>query len=354
MSLSADTSPRTPICASCGVVAPAQRTTCACCDRELARPRAFAPASGDLYFAAVRATYVCRACGFPSPLDGLLTAESLDCAQCGSLQRFEPDTWDAGLEHARTIGDLGGPNPEGRSPDPEIWIGDDNPHRTIGMTETFAKVESDRFALEASPGWPVCRRCAVPLECFAQGTQVTTRCPGCATQVRYEVPGRLLERASRTGLAGVVSDDNRTGRLEVRVQATAGGLVALLCPQCGAAVQSVGGASNTVECAYCKTLAIIPPRARPREQGAMVKPAVFWIAFRGPSPARAALAHPVAPASLGKALGVFTRGLKPLPGIDLPPRREGLDVKQWAFTLGMTALALGLGYGLYWLVCSLG
>jgi len=354
MSLSADTAPRTPICTFCGVVAPAQAGTCASCGRELARPRAFAPLSGDLYFTAVRATYVCRACGFPSPLDGLVTSESLDCAQCGSLQRFEPEIWNTGLEHARTVGDLGGPNPEGRAPDPDIWIGEDNPHRTLGMTETFAKVESDRFALEASPGWPVCRRCAVPLECVAQGTQVATRCPTCTAQAQHDVPGRLLERASVTGIAGVVSDENRTGRVEVRVQATAGGLVALLCPQCGAAVQSVGGTSNTVECAYCKTLAIIPPRARPREQGAMVKPTVFWVAFRGRSPARAKLAMPVAPSSMGKVLGVFTRGLKPLPGIDLPPRREGVDVKQWTFTLAMTALALVLGYGVYALVTSLG
>jgi len=347
MSLSADTSPRTPICASCGVVAPAQRSTCASCDRELSRPRVFAPASGDLYFTAVRATYVCRACGFPSPLDGLVTAESIDCAQCGSLQRFEPEMWNTGLEHARTIGDLGGPNPEGRAPDADLWIGDDNPHRAIGMTETFAKVEADRFALEASPGWPVCRRCSLPLDCVAQGTQVTTRCPGCAAQAQHDVPGRLLERATATGIAGVVSDENRTGRLEVRVQATASGPVALLCPQCGAAVQSVGGTSNTVECAYCRTLAIIPPRARPREQGAMVKPAVFWLAFRGRSPARVQLMQPVSPTSAGKAMGIFTRGLKPLPGIDLAPRRQGVDVKQWTFTLAMTALALVLGYGLY-------
>jgi hypothetical protein len=355
MSMSADTAPRTPICASCGVVAPVQRTTCACCDRELGRPRAFAPLSGDLYFTAVRATTVCRACGFPSPLDGLWAAESVDCAQCGSLQRFEPDAWNAGLEHARTVGDLAGPNPEGRAPSAGIWIGDDNPHRTVGMTETFSKHEVDRFALEASPGWPVCHRCSVALQCDAQGTRVATRCPTCGAQAQYELPGRFVEDAAATGVAGVVADEHRLGRVEVRVQATAAGLMALLCPQCGAAVQSVtggGGATNTVECAYCKTLAVIPPRARPRGERSLVKPSVFWVAFRGRSPARAKLTEPTPAVRAGKTLGVFMRGLKPLPGIDLAPRRPGVDVRQWTFTLAMTALALGLGYGLYLAVVS--
>jgi hypothetical protein len=131
--------------------------------------------------------------------------------------------------------------------------------------------------------------------------------------------------------------------------------MALLCPQCGAAVQSVtggGGATNTVECAYCKTLAVIPPRARPRGERSLVKPSVFWVAFRGRSPARAKLTEPTPAVRAGKTLGVFTRGLKPLPGIDLAPRRPGVDVRQWTFTLAMTALALGLGYGLYFAVVS--
>jgi hypothetical protein len=352
MSLSADAAPRTPICGSCGVVAPVQGDACVSCDKPLARPRVFAPLSGDLYFAAVRATYVCRACGFPSPLDGLLTSESLDCAQCGSLQRFEPDRWSGGLEHARTVGDLGGPNPEGRAPDPAIWIGEDNPHRNIGVTETFGKHDAAPFALEASPGWPVCRRCCVPLECAVQGTQVATRCPGCGAQARHDVPGMLQERGATTGLAGVVSDENRVDRREIRVQATAAGPVALHCPQCGAAVQSVGAASNTIECPYCKTLAIIPPRARPRDQGTLVKPAVFWIAFRGRSPARVTLTTPISPAAAGKVTQVFSRGLKPLPGIDLAPRKPGTDVRQWIFTLAMTVLALALGYGVYFAIVS--
>jgi hypothetical protein len=140
----------------------------------------------------------------------------------------------------------------------------------------------------------------------------------------------------------------------VRVQATASGPVALLCPQCGAAVQGVGRNGNTVECAYCKAIAIIPPRARPREQGTIVKPSIFWVAFRGRSPERDALARPVAPGSGAKVLQVFTRGLKPLPGIELAPRREGIDVRQWTFALAMTALALAMGYGLYVLVAAAG
>jgi hypothetical protein len=336
----------TPVCAACGVVAPAKQVACEACGQPLAQPRVFAPEAGDLYFCAARAAFTCRACDFPSPVDGLESREGIDCAQCGSLQRFDRGVWDAALLHAHAVGDLGGPNPEGRVAHPVVWIGDDNPHKALGVTATFSKHEGDRFTLEASPGWPVCRPCRALLVCELAGNAIATRCPRCGAQARYAVPEAVGIKSPF--VAGVVSEENRVDRPEVRVQATASGPVTLHCPQCGAAVQP--GAGNTVTCTYCNTVALIPPRARPRDKGSIVKPTVFWVALRGRSAARAALEKPQEPAKAGKVTDLFTRGLSALPGIELAPRKPGLDARQLAVTLGSTALAMGAGYALFQLL----
>ncbi len=337
----------TPVCTGCGVVAPAKRAECECCERALPRPRVFAPAEGDLFFAAVRSTATCRACDFPSPIDGIVTTESIDCGQCGSLQRFDRSVWSDALALAHAVGDLGGPNPEGRRADPVLWIGDHNPHRSLGLSDTFARNEGERFVCEASPGWPVCRSCSVLLQCEAVGGVVSTRCPRCGSQARYAVPHGL--EPAVPSVMGVVSELHRVDQLEVRVQSTASGLQALLCPRCGATVQAGGG--NAVQCSYCGTIAAIPPRARLREKGSIVKPTIFWVAFCGPSAKRASLTRPAPAPSVSRGLvGLLGRGLSPLPGIELAPRRPGLDVRQLLFTLGTTAFATGVSYGVYrWL-----
>jgi hypothetical protein len=343
MASGASAFPRTPICASCGVVAPVHATACASCEKPLAQPRAFAPPHADVFWAALRCTFPCRACGFPSPLDGVVDREQLDCAQCGSLQRFDMHGWTDALAFARAVGDLGGPHPEGRYPSPDVWIGDANPYADVGSTRTFAVREDPRLRVEASPGFPVCRRCARPLDCVVGGEGVETRCGGCGAVGRYRAPATLNGFAPDA--RGVASEEHRLDRRDVRVQPTEAGVAALICPQCGAGLHAIGG--PIVECTYCRTMLFIPPRARPRESGRLVAPTVFWVAFAGPSPERIALETPAPPAEAAsplKAVGFVRRGLSPLPGIELADKALGVDVKHLAVVLTLTVLALCVGY----------
>ena len=332
----------TPVCPACGVIAPIDSAQCESCSRPLARPHVSAAEVGNLHWVALRCTFQCRACEFPFPLEGLVTAEGIDCAQCGSLQRFEVDQWMEALQFAHAVGDLGGRPPEGRFPNPEVWIGDVNPHKDIGKTATFATKQTGRISTDASPGHPICRVCARPLDCqVGHGGRVETRCSGCGAAEHYALPPNA---ARFTGLVkGVVADEHAAGRRDVKVQATQAGATALVCPQCGAALQGLSG--TTAQCAYCKTVAFVPARARPRETGQLVKPTVFWMAFQGPSPDREVLERPVAQQAGGVNVGkVFGRGLSPIPGIELAPPKGGIDLRHWAVVIGLTTLALGVGF----------
>ncbi|AUX44610.1 uncharacterized protein SOCE26_060760 [Sorangium cellulosum] len=332
------------VCGGCGVVAPTRGSTCAVCRRPLATSRAAAPRSGDITWVALRCAITCRSCGFLSPLAGIELDQGVDCAQCGSFQRFDKADWGGALSFAHAVGDLAGPEPEGRFPSADVWIGDQNPHRAVGETLTFAEDDAGAMHVQAAPGHPVCPRCAALLELHFAGMRVATRCPRCAATAQYELPAEALHYAG--ALRAVVAMEQRIDRAVVRVQHTQAGLLALTCPQCGAGVRPTD--AQTVECAYCRTIAFLPDRARPRTGDRIAEPIVFWVAFQGSSSRRAALEQPTAPAkSAGvAALGLLTRGLRPLPGIELAPVRPGLDVRQLGLTTALALLALALGFTL--------
>jgi hypothetical protein len=145
---------------------------------------------------------------------------------------------------------------------------------------------------------------------------------------------------------GVVADEHDASRRDAKVQATHAGPTALVCPQCGAALQAMAG--STAQCGYCKTVAFVPARARPRETGQLVRPSIFWMAFRGASPAREALETPVVQKVDPQGVKFFGRGLSPFAGIDLAPQRQGIDVRHWAVVIGATTLALGVGFLASW------
>jgi hypothetical protein len=335
------------LCATCGIVAPTHGTSCSVCKRPFEVPRRSVPAQGDTYWVALRCTFACRACAFPSPLEGIELDVGVNCAQCGAFQRFDKSGWDEALAFAHEVGDLAGPWPEGRFPHPRLWIGDDNPHRGVGVTQTFAERDLGAIHVQAAPGYPTCSRCPVLLELRREHNALWARCPSCREEGRYEAPAEALGFSS--ALRAVIAHEQRTDLQSVRVQQTQAGLVALLCPHCGAGVRP--GDGETIECEYCKTFAFLPARMRTRGGGQIVQAPIFWILLQGPSDCRVDLLRLEAPkldarAVKAKAVGLFKRGLSPLPGIPLAPPRPGLDLRQLLLTLGLSALALALGVGL--------
>ena len=335
------------LCATCGVVAPTLGTSCLVCKRAFDVPRRSVTLDGDTYWVALRCTYTCRACAFPSPLEGIELDAGVNCVQCGAFQRFDKSGWDGALAFAHEVGDLAGPAPEGRFPHPFLWIGDDNPHRDVGVTQTFAERDTGGIQIQATPGYPTCSRCPVLLELRREGGATIARCPSCREEGRYEVPAEALGFCG--ALRAVVAHEQRTDLQSVRAEQTQAGLVALLCPRCGANVRPSG--EETIECQYCKAFAFLPARMRTRDSSQIVLAPIFWVALQGPSERRGELLRLQAPqlnakAVKSKAKSLLTRGLSALPGIDLAAPTPGPDVRQLALTMVLTALALALGVGL--------
>ena len=333
------------LCAHCGVVAPVHGASCSICRRSFDAARRSVAWTDDVVWVALRCTFLCRSCAFPSPLEGIELDQGVHCAQCGAFQRFDRTGWIAALAFAHEIGDLAGPMPEGRFPHPRIWIGDDNPHRMIGQTGTFADKDAGPIHVQAASGYPVCARCPALLDLHFEGARLTARCASCRDVNTYELPAEAMGYSS--ALRAVVAPEQQMERRFVRAQETQAGLVALLCPQCGAAVRPTD--ATTVTCAYCGTVAFLPSRMRSRSGGQIVQAPIFWVAMQGPSPEREALEQrrPKVDAGKKKALGILSRGFSPLLGIELADVKPGLDGRQLALTVGLTALALALGFGLF-------
>jgi hypothetical protein len=347
------TAPPVVVCSACGVGAPVRGTRCEACHAVLAETRKHVPAGG-LVWCAVRAAFQCRSCAFHSPLDGIELDKGVHCAQCGAFQKFASEGWEASLAICHAVADLAGPTPEGRHPSDRIWIGDINPHRDVGVTLTFVKAGGGSDAgggalpeVEVGRGHPMCAACKLPLDVDVSPARTETRCRGCGSTASYDVPGAATRWAP--ALRAVIAAEHRTDQRCVRLQQQGGGgVVALLCPQCGAPLRDVRAGS--VRCAHCGTSAHVPARARPREEGGLIEPDPFFLAFQGPSAERQRLEQP----RLGgdgaqgaiKGKGLFTRGVAPLPGIALPEKRGGLDVRQLAVTLGLAGIALAIGFAL--------
>lgn len=331
-----------PICKRCGVVAPTRSEVCEHCRAKLAESRVLVPVDPALTWTAVRASFDCRACGFPSPLDGILEADGCDCARCGTFQRVDGAMWSASLPRAHEVGDLGGPHPEGIHPAPHVFVGDVNPHRTIGDLRTFSTLREAGYTVEVAPGHPVCPRCHRPLDARVHRGTVETRCPGCGDAGAYQSPPAHLATAT---MLGAVGGFQRTDRRMAAVKHGAGGLVALVCPQCGAAVEPKP--DRTATCAYCHATSWIPPRGG--RENEPVEPIVFFVAFDARSPLRAQLEQP-APSEKEKSSSVFGRSLDPIPGVALAPQKPGLDWRQLALNGVLGGAAIAIGYGLYALI----
>jgi hypothetical protein len=340
------------ICRRCGVVAPAQGTTCEVCRQPLASVRVQSPPQPvDQVWVAVRCGFTCNSCQFLAPLDSLDTDGAVECAHCGLRQRFEVGNWRHALLFAHSVGDLAGPNPEGRNPHPTIWIGSDNPYEKVGSVLTFQHEQSNTLSIDATPGHPVCDKCAEPLHVHLTGPGACQTL--CGDRGSYQTTDATRELYG--GILAIVAEDHRSDRPKARSTATGAGVVALSCPSCGAPLQ-LEGKSSIQTCSYCKTSCIVPHRSLSRALQVAVEPSIWWILMRGISPKRAELLRgddekiTTGDAARDKLLqqlkakAAKNKSLGNDPGVYPAPEVVGFNTPQFLFTLALGLIALFIAF----------
>jgi LSD1 subclass zinc finger protein len=342
------------ICGGCGAGAAARRTACGVCSVAFPTPRLRAPASGVRYWVAVRGGFTCRSCGFLAPLDHLPVDGAVECASCGLRQAFQTGALAPALAHAHAVGDLAGPSSEGRTPHPRLYIGADNPFKSVAVDRAFddfsTSIDGRPVRLEAGPGHPICKTCHVPLETNAAGGVVATRCPRCNEEARFALPEGIAELAP--GLVGVVAADH-SDKPRAKQVVGAGGVVALACPACGAPLAGTGG-ERSIACAFCKAVALIPARAAAQTSEGSPKPSLWWLLFEGASDKRVELETPVVvPPPDEGAAGAMLSQLQKLksrfrPGevkaIETAPEAPGVGVAQLAVSVVVALVFLAICY----------
>ena len=340
------------ICRQCGIVAPLEAQHCEACRQPLAQTRAPAPADVvDRAWVAVRCGFTCNSCRFLAPLDSLDADGAVECAHCGLRQRFDVERWSDALSFAHAVGDLSGPAPEGRNPDPVIWIGSENPHATTGLSRAFEHATFGVLAIDACPGHPVCGRCREPLAVAARPGAVDTRCTRCGDRATHTITSAAVSLCPT--LVAAVSEELRSDRPKARAAATAAGVVALSCPSCGAPLE-LTEAGTVQTCRYCRASCIVPHQSVARALARTPEPAVWWLYFQGQSeqrrrllsaPDRAADGAGPAGAAAKRLLRLAsrTRVVGDAPGVYETPERKGFNFHQLAVTVGLGAIALLIG-----------
>jgi len=343
----AQTGARPPICPGCGTQVPGVQRPggggqCQVCAHKLAGPPA-RPPSTDLVWVAVRSQFQCRSCGHLSPLNHLDTDGSVDCLRCGLNQAFDVSSWHAALEHAHAVGDLAGPDPEGRHPHASLSIAAVNPLRDVGVTRATAglALSGTRVAgamtlqrslrIDAGPGHPVCRRCQVPVSVSVSPQRIQSSCPRCHEVAVYGLPPKVSALAP--ALRAAIADDHRTDREAARLEADdSQGAVAIKCPSCSAPLD-VDGRARYVRCGFCHTSSRIPDRTIFRLLGDSAHVEVWWLAFEGPSPLRHALERAPSPQTQTTERSVPPVEIEQAPVLGAAPLG-------WLLSLLMPALAL--------------
>ena len=292
---------------------------------------------------AVRVSFQCRSCHFLSPLDELDVDGSVECCKCVTHQHFDVGAWVEAAAFAHGVADLAYPPPEGRAPNPHIWIGEANPHIRVGYTEPFAEHRQSSVTvqhgltvhrslfIQAGPGHPVCPSCERPLRVAVRGQRTATQCDGCGQEVSYQMPVGAPQRVP--GVVGVVAMAHRVDGTRAMLD-THGGTATLKCGECGGDIPPQK--SRVVACKFCSTTNLVPARARQRMDGMAIEPEVWWLAFSGTSAARAALEAPVVPLDRTDGLGGETQ-------LERAPTREGFNIRQFLLTCAMAAAALVVG-----------
>ena len=243
------------VCARCGLCVPAKLRACASCAAP-GEPRVVPPRADGGYWVRVRCEYRCAGCASRVPFRSLAADGRSECVLCGHLQDHALLFWRAVLGHAHAVGDLAGPAPEGRAPQPGVVIGPRNPYRTVGLD--VAELEDERVRadddmesdLAAAPGHPLCLGCATPIDAGWRGDDAT--CASCGAAAVGARPGKAA--AVDRGLVAILRRE-RPG--------TGAAAVALACPTCSAPLTVAEGAT-TVTCKYCggARSCLGPPSAR--------------------------------------------------------------------------------------------
>lgn len=284
------------LCTRCGLVRARATERCGGCDQP-------APAGDrpdpekELVWAAVFAQFVCRACGEATPIDDLDPRLRVLCDACGQTQLLSAKTISDALERAWELADhamrapLSMDDPEG------LLLGADalaafgrTTHAVPFEDEGIERADVDRsrtLRFRLTAGVPSCGTCRRPLTIDAGGSGVRASCAPCGTTEVYARPRSELD-ISPMPLA-VLSTELRSDLALATVVEGDGGVSALKCPSCGAALESVD-AHGRSRCGYCKSLVRVErERARRLARVASERADPLWVAFRGPSPTRGRL-----------------------------------------------------------------
>ncbi len=197
---------------------------------------------------------------------------------CGIAQAFDAVQWTDALGHAHDVADLAGPSPEGQNPVPGRSIAGKSRHAKIGTeftsstktqnTMAGAHRGAERVRARSAPvhDHPLCTACRVPLEVVLEPNGISrTRCPRCNDGATYALPSNA--NAIYGALRGMIASDQRTDRPVARTARGQGGVEAVVCPQCGAALAA--GEGEMVKCTFCSITARVPSKlARRQRQGA--------------------------------------------------------------------------------------
>jgi hypothetical protein len=287
---------RIHVCPGCGVIVPTQTGACAICSTRVgAGARGAEGGVGNAVWACiVECDVECRACGLRTPVRGLHMAGEISCERCGQIQAFEPNQWREALGHAHEVvvfhGRRAMETPQSVTDEfhPELLAKRRTELAAIGFTTATAELIQGKviarpagftMRLKVGPGHPLCAQCREPLGAgLDEGGRMQTVCARCGDLALYGLPqgAREIYRPVR----GTIAMEQRIDRAPAKVDRSAGGLVALRCPNCGAAI-SLGSSSDVVTCSHCNKSSAVPRQALARPGVAPLFTA-FWVLLEAP------------------------------------------------------------------------
>lgn len=176
----------------------------------------------------------CGSCGNPVPLQGPVESET--CPQCSGLVPVPPTVWPGLLGLS-----------EVRGQKPGVW-------QTRSFRERGGWMVDARIAVLDAPECPSCQG-AIPVDREAwRAPAFDVTCPTCGVVVRFCPPpaGLTKVQLGPTHLATLVSTPLP------RIEADAQGVVTLVCPSCGAALEPDDKGRRAVTCGHCGVSVVVP------------------------------------------------------------------------------------------------